>query len=108
MNINCIDPLGRSALLIAIENDNIEMILLLLRFDIQLNDALLHAINEDNVEATQILLAYELEHRKDPSVRLTLIVCVPLTLSLAILCVYIYLFILCTISFYVKLHQRGA
>ena len=32
ININCIDPLGRTALLIAIENENLELIELLLSF----------------------------------------------------------------------------
>jgi ankyrin repeat protein len=30
LNVNCVDPLGRTALLISIENENIEMIELLL------------------------------------------------------------------------------
>ena len=69
INMNCVDPLGRTALLIAIENDNIEMIDLLLRFDVQMGDALLHAINEDNVEATQLLLAHLHSVKKDSTVR---------------------------------------
>ena len=59
INVNCIDPHGRTALLIAIENDNIEMIDLLLSFNVTTHDALLHAINEDNVEATQHLLIHQ-------------------------------------------------
>jgi len=59
LNRNCIDPFGRTALMIAIENDNIEMMGMLLRFGVALGDALLHAISEDNVEATQLLLAHD-------------------------------------------------
>lgn len=59
MNKNCIDPFGRTALMIAIENDNIEMMGVLLRSGVALGDALLHAISEDNVEATQLLLAHD-------------------------------------------------
>lgn len=59
MNINCRDALGRSALLIAIEYDNIEMMELLLSFNVEIRDALLHAINEENVEAVELLLHYQ-------------------------------------------------
>ena len=46
----------RSALLIAIDNENIEMIELLLSARVELGDALLHAIDEENVEAVELLL----------------------------------------------------
>ncbi|XP_041357124.1 short transient receptor potential channel 4-like [Gigantopelta aegis] len=59
ININCVDPLGRTALLIAIENENIEMIELLLSYNVEVGDALLHAINEQNVEAVELLLNHE-------------------------------------------------
>ena len=68
MNKNCVDPLGRTALLIAIENDNIELIELLLRARVEVRDALLHAINEDNVEATQMLLKHQLTSQDVTSV----------------------------------------
>jgi ankyrin repeat protein len=42
--------LGRSALIIAIENENLQLIELLLSYKINPNDALLHAINEEFVE----------------------------------------------------------
>ncbi len=67
ININCVDPLGRTALLIAIENENIEMIEVLLSFNVELGDALLHAINEENVEAVEMLLVHQ-QHKKDLSV----------------------------------------
>jgi ankyrin repeat protein len=71
ININCVDSLGRTALLIAIENDNIELMQLLLRFNVELRDALLHAINEDNVEATLLLLKHQQTHQAEASVRQT-------------------------------------
>ena len=47
LNINCTDILGRSALVIAVDNENVEMVELLLRQrGIQLGDALLYAIKE--------------------------------------------------------------
>lgn len=55
-NINCVDPLGRNALLIAIENENIEMIETLLEANVETGDAILYAINEENVEAVEIIL----------------------------------------------------
>ncbi|PIC40904.1 hypothetical protein B9Z55_008499 [Caenorhabditis nigoni] len=57
-NINCLDPLGRNALLIAIENENIEMIELLLDHNIETGDAILYAIGEENVEAVEIIVEH--------------------------------------------------
>jgi transient receptor potential cation channel subfamily C len=62
LNINCTDPLERSALIAAIENENIELIRLLLEEGIQVKDALLHAIKEEYVEAVETLLQWEEEH----------------------------------------------
>ncbi|KAG7202406.1 hypothetical protein KM043_018722 [Ampulex compressa] len=59
LNINCVDPLNRSALIAAIENENIELIKLLLDLGIQVKDALLHAIKEEYVEAVEVLLEWE-------------------------------------------------
>ncbi|XP_058443058.1 transient receptor potential protein [Malaya genurostris] len=58
-DINCVDPLNRSALIAAIENENIELIRLLLSEGIQVQDALLHAIKEEYVEAVETLLVWE-------------------------------------------------
>lgn len=58
-NINCTDPIGRSALLMAIDNENVEMIELLVECGVQMKDSLLHAINEEFVEAVELLLDYE-------------------------------------------------
>uniref|UniRef100_A0A182SQV2 Transient receptor ion channel domain-containing protein n=1 Tax=Anopheles maculatus TaxID=74869 RepID=A0A182SQV2_9DIPT len=43
ININCVDPLGRSALLMAIDNENLEMVELLINHRVDTKDALLHA-----------------------------------------------------------------
>ena len=58
-DINCSDPLGRSALLMAIDNENLEMVELLLEYNIETRDALLHAISEEYVEAVELLLDHE-------------------------------------------------
>lgn len=58
-NLNAVDPLGRSALHIAIEYENIEMIEMLLNNHVDVGEALLHAINEEFVEAVEMLLNYQ-------------------------------------------------
>ncbi|XP_041807908.1 short transient receptor potential channel 4a [Chelmon rostratus] len=59
ININCIDPLGRTSLLIAIENENLEIIELLLSFNVYVGDALLHAIRKEVVGAVELLLNHK-------------------------------------------------
>eukprot|EP00079_Xenopus_tropicalis_P012550 XP_002939629.2 PREDICTED: short transient receptor potential channel 4 [Xenopus tropicalis] len=59
ININCIDPLGRTALLIAIENENLELIELLLSYNVYVGDALLHAIRKEVVGAVELLLNHK-------------------------------------------------
>lgn len=59
ININCVDPLGRSALLMAIDNENLEMVELLINHRVDTKDALLHAISEEFVEAVEVLLDHE-------------------------------------------------
>lgn len=80
ININCVDPLGRSALLMAIDNENLEMVELLINSHVDTKDALLHAISEEFVEAVEVLLDHEdslfnpsddrmpLKHEGDPHV----------------------------------------
>jgi transient receptor potential cation channel subfamily C len=51
--------------MIAIENDNIELIQVLLQSNVEIRDALLHAINEDNVEATLMILRHQQQHPSD-------------------------------------------
>ncbi|VEL37166.1 unnamed protein product [Protopolystoma xenopodis] len=55
-NPNCVDPLGRRAVTIAIEYDQIEILALLLRHNLELGDALLHAISEENIEAVHMIV----------------------------------------------------
>ncbi|KAL0829971.1 hypothetical protein ABMA28_003435 [Loxostege sticticalis] len=62
LDINCVDPLNRSALIAAIENENMELIKLLLESGIMVKDALLHAIKEEYVEAVELLLQWEEDH----------------------------------------------
>lgn len=59
LNTNCVDPLGRSALLMAIDNENLEMVELLIESRVDTKDALLHAISEEYVEAVELLLDHE-------------------------------------------------
>lgn len=53
------DPLGRSALLMAIDNENLAMVELLITSNVDTKDALLHAISEEFVEAVELLLDQE-------------------------------------------------
>lgn len=90
LNINCVDPLNRSSLIAAIENENIELIRLMLESGILVKvrgcdvmmvvllhtvkrcfflmqifkDALLHAIDEEYVEAVETLLYWEEDHHE--------------------------------------------
>ncbi|XP_064481679.1 transient receptor potential-gamma protein-like isoform X2 [Ornithodoros turicata] len=64
LNYNCMDPLGRTAMLMAIDNENLEMIELLLSHRVDTKDALLHAISEEYVEAVELLLEHEEATRK--------------------------------------------
>ncbi|XP_014293074.1 transient receptor potential protein, partial [Halyomorpha halys] len=59
LDINCVDPLNRSALIAAIENENMDLIRILLEYNIQVKDSLLHAIKEEYVEAVEVLLEWE-------------------------------------------------
>lgn len=59
INVNCVDPLGRTALLMAIDNENLEMVELLIEYKVDTKDALLHAISEEFVEAVEVLLEHE-------------------------------------------------
>lgn len=58
INVNCLDPLGRSGLLIAIENENLEVMELLLSHGVLMGDALLYAIRKEVVGAVELLLSY--------------------------------------------------
>ncbi|XP_048885749.1 short transient receptor potential channel 5-like isoform X1 [Brienomyrus brachyistius] len=58
IDINCADPLGRTALLIAIENENLEVMELLLEHGVRLGDALLYAIRKEVVGAVELLMSH--------------------------------------------------
>ena len=45
ININCMDPLGRSALLMAIDNENLEMVELLIEHKVETKEGLTTNIN---------------------------------------------------------------
>ncbi|XP_016980227.2 transient receptor potential protein [Drosophila rhopaloa] len=64
-NINCTDPMNRSALISAIENENFDLMVLLLENNIEVGDALLHAISEEYVEAVEELLQWEETNHKE-------------------------------------------
>lgn len=51
--------MNRSALITAIENENMDLIQLLLKAGIKVKDSLLHAIKEEYVEAVELLLEWE-------------------------------------------------
>ncbi|XP_022085140.1 short transient receptor potential channel 4-like isoform X3 [Acanthaster planci] len=58
LNINCSDKDGRSALVIAIQNGNSDIIKLLLEHSVQLGDALLRAVDEQFTNAAQMICEY--------------------------------------------------
>lgn len=53
------DSLGRGALTLAIEAENLEMVELLIVMGVETKDALLHAIDQEFVEAVELLLEHE-------------------------------------------------
>ncbi|XP_022912799.2 transient receptor potential protein [Onthophagus taurus] len=63
-DINCVDPLNRSALIAAIENENLELMKILIEEGIKVKDSLLHAIEEEYVEGVELLLQFEEDNHK--------------------------------------------
>ncbi|XP_043250231.1 transient-receptor-potential-like protein [Colletes gigas] len=59
VDINCMDSLGRSALSLAIEAENLEMVELLIVLGVETKDSLLRAIDQEFVEAVELLLEHE-------------------------------------------------
>lgn len=59
LDINCVDSLGRGALTIAIDQENLEMLELLVVMGVETKDALLYAISVEFVEAVELLLEHE-------------------------------------------------
>jgi transient-receptor-potential-like protein len=72
LDINCMDSLGRSALLLAIESEQFTMVELLVVMGVKTSDNLLHAIDQEFVEAVELLLEHEeLIHKEgEPYVRM--------------------------------------
>ncbi|XP_015834999.1 transient-receptor-potential-like protein isoform X2 [Tribolium castaneum] len=64
-DINCVDSLGRGALSIAIDQEHLEMVELLVIMGVETRDALLHAIHVEFVEAVELLLEHEELIHKD-------------------------------------------
>ncbi|XP_055601082.1 transient-receptor-potential-like protein [Uranotaenia lowii] len=65
INVNCVDSLGRGALTLAIDGENLEMVELLIIMQVETKDALLLAINAEFVEAVELLLEHEELIHKD-------------------------------------------
>ncbi|XP_058837341.1 transient-receptor-potential-like protein [Topomyia yanbarensis] len=65
INVNCVDSLGRGALTLAIDGENLEMVELLIIMQVETKDALLLAINVEFVEAVELLLEHEELIRKE-------------------------------------------
>lgn len=107
ININCVDPLGRSALLMAIDNENLEMVELLINHKVDTKDALLHAISEEFVEAVEVLLDNEdYMHRDgDPHVSHFKVLSVGESLKL---CEQIELIFLIYFITFIHVHPRRA
>lgn len=59
LDVNCVDSLGRGALTLAIESENLEMVELLVVMGVDTRDSLLFAIDEEFVEAVELLLEHE-------------------------------------------------
>lgn len=59
LDINCCDPLARNALILAINNENVSMVKILVESGIRIGYALLYAIDENFVEAVELLLDHE-------------------------------------------------
>ncbi|XP_076681518.1 transient receptor potential-like isoform X2 [Andrena cerasifolii] len=59
VDINCVDSLGRGALSLAIEAENLQMAELLVVMGVETKDALLLAIDQEFVEAVELLLEHE-------------------------------------------------
>ena len=65
LDVNCVDPLGRGALSLAIDSENFEMVQLLVVMGVATGDALLIAIDAGFVEVVELLLEHEELVHKD-------------------------------------------
>ena len=73
LDVNCVDSLGRSALTLAIDGENLEMVELLVVMGVETKDALLHAINVEFVEAVELLLDHEEQIYKEGELYVSII-----------------------------------
>ncbi|KAM3174998.1 hypothetical protein ACTXT7_009410 [Hymenolepis weldensis] len=65
VNVNCVDTMGRGAIRIAIETEQIELLQMLLTYEtIELRDSLLHAISEENVQAVELIIQAQSERQQ--------------------------------------------
>lgn len=65
VNVNCVDTMGRGAIRIAIETEQIELLQVLLTYEaIELRDSLLHAISEENVQAVELIIQAQSERQQ--------------------------------------------
>ncbi|VEL38185.1 unnamed protein product [Protopolystoma xenopodis] len=72
INVNCTDAIGRDALRIAIENEQIELLELLVSYPtVELKDSLLHAINEENLLAVEIILQTQSERSSKKNLKVS-------------------------------------
>lgn len=55
----------------AIDNENLDMVDLLINYNVDTKDALLHAISEEFVEAVEMLLDHEDQRKEGQHVSLT-------------------------------------
>jgi len=59
VNKNCVDPMGRTALVHAVINEDLPMVKLLISAGVEAQEALLHAIKKEFMEAVEFLLDHE-------------------------------------------------
>lgn len=65
LNVNCMDAMGRGVLRIAIEAEHVELLQMLLSYEvIELRDSLLHAISEENVQAVELIMQAQSERQQ--------------------------------------------
>ncbi|XP_023225280.1 transient-receptor-potential-like protein [Centruroides sculpturatus] len=56
VNVNCTDIIGRSAIQIAVDNENVEIVEILLKENVKIGDALLYAIREGVYKIVEMLI----------------------------------------------------
>ncbi|XP_070555118.1 short transient receptor potential channel 4-like [Ptychodera flava] len=64
LDFNCVDPNGRTALIIAVENANTDVIEILLDHDVDLGDALLRAVDKQIIGPVQLICEHIKKNNK--------------------------------------------